>query len=129
MPVVEERLSLLEVKMEEVGTTLVRIEGVLGSLFQLVQGIDQRVGKLDQRFNELDQRVGKLDQRVDKFDQRFNELDRRVDKLDLRFDRLDQRVDRLDERLVKLFLWVIGIQMTTLIAFVAGLFGIVGKLI
>jgi chromosome segregation ATPase len=113
MPVVEERLSLLEVKMEEIGTTLVRIEGVLGSLFQMVQGIDRR-------FNELDQRV-------DRLDQRFNELDRRVDKLDLRFDRLDQRVDRLDERVVKLFLWVIGIQMTILIAFVAGLFGIVAK--
>ena len=28
MPVVEGRLSLLEVKMEEVGTTLVRIEAV-----------------------------------------------------------------------------------------------------
>ena len=49
MPVVEERLSLLEVKMEEVGTTLVRIEGVLGSLFQMVQGLDQRVDKFDQR--------------------------------------------------------------------------------
>ena len=49
--------SLLEVKMEEVGTTLVRIEGVLGSLFQLVQGIDQRVDKLDQRVEKLDQRL------------------------------------------------------------------------
>ena len=53
MPVVEERLSLLEVKMEEVGTTLVRIEGVLGSLFQMVQGLDQRVDKLDQRLSSI----------------------------------------------------------------------------
>jgi len=30
---------------------------------------------------------------------------------------------------VKLFLWVIGIQMTTFLAIVAGLFGIVTKLI
>ena len=87
MPVVEERLSLLEVKMHEVGATLVRIESALGSLHQMVTGLDQRI------------------------------------------DKLDQRVDRLDDRAVKLFLWVIGIQMTTLIAIVAGLFGIVTKLI
>ena len=70
MPVVEERLSLLEVKMEEVGTTLVRMEGILGSLHQMVRGLDQRVDKLDQRVDKLDQRVDKLDQRVDKLDQR-----------------------------------------------------------
>lgn len=80
MPAAEERLSLLEVKMEQVGTTLARIETILLSL-------DQKV------------------------------------------DRLDQRVDRLDDRAVKLFLWVIGIQMTTFLAIVAGLFGIVTKLI
>ena len=43
MPVVEERLSLLEVKMEAVGATLGRIEDLLGSLHQVVQGLDQRV--------------------------------------------------------------------------------------
>jgi hypothetical protein len=56
-------------------------------------------------------------------------LDQKVDKLDLGVDRLDQRVDRIDDRVVKLFLWVIGIQMTTFLAIVAGLFGIVTKLI
>ena len=94
MPVVEERLSLLEVKMQEVGTTLVRMEGILASVHQMVVALDQRVDRLDQRF-----------------------------------DRLDQRIERLDERAVKLFMWVVGIQMTTLIAIVAGLFGIVARLI
>jgi predicted nuclease with TOPRIM domain len=101
MPVVDERLSLLEVKMQDVGATLIRIEGTLGTLHQMLAGLDQRVDKLDQRFDRLDQRV----------------------------DRLDQRIDRLDERFLKLFLWVIGIQMTTFLAIVAGLFGIVTKLI
>ena len=86
MPVVEDRLSWLEVKMHEVGGTLVRIEGALGNLQQMVAGLDQRI------------------------------------------DKLDRRVDTLDDRVVKLFLWVIGIQMTTLIAIAAGLFGIVTKL-
>ena len=73
--------------MEEVGATLVRMEGILGSLHQMVMGLDQRI------------------------------------------DKLDVRIDRLDDRMVKLFLWVIGIQITTLLTIVAGLFGLVAKLI
>ena len=38
-------------------------------------------------------------------------------------------MEKKEERFDRLFLWVIGIQMTTLIAIVAGLFGIVAKLI
>ena len=46
-----------------------------------------------------------------------------------RFDKLDRRMEKKEERFDRLFLWVIGIQMTTLITIMAGLFGIVAKLI
>ncbi len=115
MPVVEERLSVLEVQMQEVGATLVRMEDTLGVLVKMVTSLNERVDKLDQRVERLDQRVEKLDQRIDRLEQRV--------------DTLDQRVDRLDSRVEKQFLWVAGIQMTTLIAIVAGLFGLVAKLI
>ena len=101
MPVVEERLSVLEVKMEEVGATLVRMEGMLSSVYQMVVALDQRVVALDQRMDKLDQRV----------------------------DRVELRIEKLDDRIVKLFLWVIGIQMTTLITIAAGLFALVAKLV
>lgn len=87
MPAAEERVSLLEAKMEHVGTTLARMETLLLSL--------------DQKFDKLDQRV----------------------------DRLDVRIDKMDDRMLKLFLWVIGIQMTTLITMAGGLFALVAKLI
>ena len=80
MPAAEERLSLVEAKMEQVGTTLARMEAILMS------------------------------------------LDQKADKLEI-------RVEKLDDRTVKLFLWVIGIQMTTLITMAAGLFAMVAKLI
>ena len=99
--VVEERLSLVEVKMQEIGTTLVRMEGILGSLHQMVLGLDQRVERLDQRIDRLEQRV----------------------------DTVEQGVDKLDARVEKQFFWVAGIQMTTLIAMIAGLFGLVSKLL
>ena len=101
MAVVEDRLSLLEVKMQEVGATLVRMEGMLSSVHQMVVALDQRVVALDLRMDTLDHRV----------------------------DRLEVRIDKLDDRVVKLFLWVIGIQMTTLITIAAGLFAMVARLI
>ena len=101
MPVVEEWLSVLEVQMQEIGATLARIEDVLGGLVKLVTSLDERVDKLD----------------------------RRIDKLEHSVETLDRRVDKLDARVEKQFLWVAGIQRTTLITIVAGLFGLVAKLI
>jgi hypothetical protein len=49
MAVVEERLTVLEVKMEEVGTTLVRIERMLDSLYEIAQGLDVKAATLDQK--------------------------------------------------------------------------------
>lgn len=46
-------------------------------------------------------------------------LDQKVDR---RFDAAEQRSDRR-------FMWLLGAQITTLIAIVAGLFGIITKLI
>jgi predicted nuclease with TOPRIM domain len=80
VPAAEERLSVVEAKIEQVGTTLARMEAILMS------------------------------------------LDEKVDRLDLRVDKLDARVE-------KQFLWVAGIQMTTLITIMAGLFGLVAKLL
>ena len=122
MLAVEERLSVLEGQMQEVGAALVRVEGTLGSLQQFLIGLDRRVERVEQRFD-------KLEHRFDNLETRFDKLETRFDRLEGRFDRLDLRVDKLDERMLKLFLWVIGIQMTTLIAFIGGLFGLVAKLI
>jgi hypothetical protein len=105
---VEERVSLVEVKMQEVGSALLRIEGTLASLVQMVIGVDQRV-------QGLDVRVATLDQKVTGLNEKFTRLERRLDYVENRFD--------------KYFLWLVGLQMTILITVVAGLFGIVTKLI
>jgi hypothetical protein len=78
MPVVEERLSLLEVKMQEVGTTLVRMESILGSLLQMVTGVGQRVDKLDQRVERLDQRLQGVELRVHGHDHNYCDRGRLV---------------------------------------------------
>jgi predicted nuclease with TOPRIM domain len=60
MPVAEERLSMLEAKMEQVGTTLARMEAILMSLDQKVDKLDHRVDRLELRIDKLDDRVVKL---------------------------------------------------------------------
>jgi hypothetical protein len=74
---VEERVSYLEGKMEEVGKSLARLESA-------VSGLDL--------------------------------------KMDRRFDALEDRSERR-------FLWLLGAQLTTLIAIIAGMFGVIAKLL
>jgi hypothetical protein len=51
-------------------------------------------------------------------EQRFVHLEQRFDA---RFEALDRRVDRLDDKVSRQFVWVVGIQVTVLIAVIAGL--------
>ena len=62
-------------------------------------------------------------------DQKFAALDGKVTGLGEKFDRLDRRMEYSERRSDKLLFWVVGIQMTIFITIVAGLFGIVAKLI
>jgi hypothetical protein len=80
MPAVEDRLSLLEGRMDQIGATLGRMETLLLSLDQRVHRLDHRLGYSERRFD-------------------------------------------------KMFLWLMGIQLTTLITIIGGLFGIVVKLL
>ena len=47
-------------------------------------------------------------------DRRFEGVDRRFDAIDGRFDAIDRRFERVDDRLSRQFLWLVGIQVTTL---------------
>jgi len=77
MAAVEERVSYLEGKMEDVSTHLMEVKGVI---------------------NALDL------------------------KMDRRFDLLEERFDRR-------FLWLLGAQLTTLLTIVAGMFGVITRLL
>ena len=67
--------------------------------------------------------------RVQGLDVRLSTLDQKLTGLDEKFTRLERRLDYSENRFDKYFLSLIGIQMTILIAIVAGLFGIVVKLV
>ena len=74
---VDERVSYLEAKMEDVSTAILRLEAAIAALDQ---------------------------------------------KMDRRFDALEGRSERR-------FLWLLGTQLTTLIALIGGMFGVITKLL
>ena len=148
MPILEERVAFLEGR---VGEHAQMLKGIRESMFSLEQGVHQAIAHLeermdrrfelvDRRFLGLEQRVTALDQKLDhwmvRVDQRFEAIDQKFagldDKfagldqkfvnLDQKFDqKLDQKITGLDQKLARHFMWLVGMQVTALVAIVATL--------
>jgi len=48
-------------------------------------------------------------------------MESRFESVDRRFDTVDRRVDVLDEKVSRQFVWLVALQMTTLVAIVGAL--------
>lgn len=42
-------------------------------------------------------------------------------RMDARFETMDRRIDRLDDKVSRQFVWLVGLQLTTLVAIVGAL--------
>jgi len=76
--------------------------------------LEERVAYLEGQVSELSHGLVALREGLGEVDQRIRHLELRMDA---RFESTDRRLDALDAR----FGWVIGIQVTTLVAIVAAL--------
>lgn len=112
--------------MEEHGRAL---EGVREAIVHLELRMDARFEAIDRRFEAIDRRFEALEANLEA---RFQHLEARFGRLEARLDASDEkwageiaslgrRVDRLDERLSRQFVWLVGSQMTMLLAIVAAL--------
>ncbi len=95
----------------------------------MAQSLEERVAYLEGKVDEhsrgfgdirelimhLSSRIDALDQKVDRFRE---ELSGRIDALD---QRLTGRIDALDEKFSRYFLWIIGTQITILLAVIGAL--------
>ena len=99
---VEERLTTVEHKVEENAR---RIDGLHEAIRDLGVRMEQRFEAIDRRFDTIDKRFEAIDRRFDAIDRRFETIERRFETTDRRFETTDRR-----------FLWLVGFQMTTLIA-------------
>ncbi|MCY4600877.1 MAG: hypothetical protein OXF27_13270 [Acidobacteria bacterium] len=93
------------------------IDGLRETVVAGFKAMERRFEAIDRRFEAIDRRFEAIDQRFETIDQRFGAIDRRFEAVDRRFEAIDQKMDRQ-------FLWVVGIQITTMLAVVAAMGGI-----
>jgi len=104
MPTIEERVAYIEGQMSEQSHALLELRDAIRHLDQ----------KMDARFDLVDRRFGSIDQRFETFDRRFEAIDRR-------FETMDRRIESLDDKVSRQFVWLVGAQLTTLVAIVGAL--------
>ena len=73
--------------------------------------IDERVAHVEGQVNELLLRLSGVEGAIRHLEQR----------MDTRFETLERRIDALDVTVSRQFMWLVGIQMTTLAAIVVAL--------
>jgi predicted RNase H-like nuclease (RuvC/YqgF family) len=107
----EERVAYLEGQVSELSQGFVEIRDA-------VRHLEYR---MDGRFEAVDQRFESIDRRFEMIDRRFEAIDRRFEGVDRRFEGLERRLDGMDSKMSQQFLWLVGIQVTTLVAIVGAL--------
>jgi len=84
--------------------------------------LEERVAYLEGKVEEHSRGLEDLKHLIINLDQKVN---RRIDALDQKVDRfreeLSSRIDALDQKFSRYFLWLIGIQITILLAIIATL--------
>jgi hypothetical protein len=81
------------------------------TLEERVAYIEGQVSEQSHALVEVREAVRSLEHRVDV---RFEGVDRR-------FDTVDRRIDSLDDKVSRQFVWLVGLQVTTLVAIVGAL--------
>ncbi|MEQ1759981.1 MAG: hypothetical protein ABL986_16825 [Vicinamibacterales bacterium] len=69
-------------------------------------------------FQDIRESIRHLEYRMDAG---FATVDRRFEAIDRRFEGVDHRLEALDQKVSRHFMWLVGMQMTTLIAVVGAL--------
>jgi uncharacterized coiled-coil protein SlyX len=101
----EDRMTTVEDRLSRLEVIVAEHSATLGEFRGLMVGVDQKIDRLSQG------------------------LDRLAVSIERRFEGMERRFDHQDTKFSKFFLWVIMAQLTTLLAIVAGLFGIVTRLV
>jgi len=74
--------------------------------------------KLEERVSHTEGQVSELSLRLSGVEAAIHHLEQRTDA---RFDAVDRRFEALDDKMSRQFTWLVGIQITTLVAIVAAL--------
>jgi hypothetical protein len=101
------------------------LEGLVGEHARTMDAIREAIVHLEQRmdarFDAVDRRFEAIDRRFEAIDRRFEAIDGRFAGMDGRFEAMERRFGTMDDRVSRQFMWLVGIQVTTLVAIVAAL--------
>ena len=82
----------------------------------MVKSVEERLTTVEHKVEENARRIDGLHEAIrdlgNRMERRFEAIDRRFDAIDRRFETIERRFETTDRR----FLWIVGFQMTTLIA-------------
>ena len=80
--------------------------------------LEERVAYLEGQVSEQSRALVGVRDALRHLEQR---VDARFEAVDRRFDTVDRRIDALDDKVSRQFVWLVGIQVTTLVAIVGAL--------
>lgn len=87
----------------------------MATLEERVAYLEGQVSEHSQTLIDIRDSIRQLERRMDG---RLDTLDRRIEGLE---DKLGRRVESLEEKVSRQFVWLVGIQVTTLVAIVGAL--------
>ena len=90
-------------------------EVAMATLEERVAYLEGQVSEHTQTLIDIRDSIRQLERR---FDARLDTIDRRIDGLE---DKLGRRIEGLEDKLARQFSWLVGIQVTTLVAIVGAL--------
>jgi uncharacterized coiled-coil protein SlyX len=90
-------------------------EVAMATLEERVAYLEGQVSEYPRTMIDIRDSIRQLDRRVESLEDR---LDRRIEALD---DKLDRRCESLEDKMSRQFSWLVGIQVTTLVAIVGAL--------
>ena len=119
MPSVEERIAYLEGRVDDHGRSMDGLSAGIGRLADRMEGLDLKIDRvrddLSGRIDALGARVDSVDAKVDRFRE---ELAGRIDSVDVKVDRLREE---LSTKMSSQFVWLVGIQVSMLLAVIGAL--------
>lgn len=97
----------------------------MDSLEERIAYLEGKVEEHSLGFASLRDSIGRVEHRIDaltqRMDARFEAVERRFEAIDRRFEAINRRFELMDDKMSRHFLWLDGIQVTTLIAVVGAL--------
>jgi hypothetical protein len=104
VPAIEERVAFVEGRLVEQARGMTDLRDAFVAL--------------EHRLEDLSASVARQFEAVDR---RFEAVDRRFEAVDRRFEGIERRLDAIDHRMASQFLWVVGLQVTTIAAVFAAI--------